>query len=575
MLSSCVLHQSCGSATATTLALLSLGSLSTAQSLLASTHGDSAGDKCGAAVSWLGDVDGDGLDDFLAGCPNDQHFGPQTGSVRTCSGRTGGLLYVVNGWASGDIFGDAIANIGDLDGDGRAEFVVGAIGSDLGASEGGSAFVFSGADGALRYVWSGDSPDDRFGADVSSGGDVDCDGVADVVVGAPRDATAGFFSGTVYVFSGKDGALIHALHGPAPGAAMGASVAILGDVNSDGHADILAGAVGDSTFGPSTGAAIVYSGASGAVLYSVHGQWGYANYARYVASTGDVNGDAVPDFVVGAPDESVTAFRSGSAYVYSGADGTLLYSFYGTDPDDFLGREVSGAGDANADGYADILVGAYNEPDHTIIGAAHVYSGRDGTLLFKVFGEYVGSAFGIAVSGGGDMNGDGFDDIVVGSPQAQVGAFFDGAAYVYSPSPLPPLEYCTAKLNSQGCLPRIDWAGSTSLSGADTLEVRGWNLIGHADAFLLLGARAQATPWHGATLCVDTPVLRLRASDVAGHPGRPCSGKARFPLPAQRLADLGLGAGSTFYVQVVARDPGFAPPDDFIATPGLRVTLCP
>ncbi|MCK6448701.1 MAG: integrin alpha [Planctomycetes bacterium] len=524
----------------------------------------------------LGDVDGDGFDDFIAGCPDDGPApGAYVGSVRVCSGKNGAVLLDLDGAALGDRFGWAVGNAGDADGDGHGDFLVGAALNDDSGPEAGSAYLYSGAGGALRFAWRGDSANDLFGYAVAGAGDVDGDGTSDVIIGAPLDGKGGTNAGSAYVYSGKDGTLIHTLTGPAPHAIFGSAAAHVGDLDHDGHADFVIGAYQDSSAGPLLGSVTVFSGRTATPLFILHGSWIGGGFGFSVSGAGDVNGDGTLDFVIGAPDESVTAFRSGSAYVYSGADAILLYSFYGTDPDDFLGRAVSGVGDANADGYADIVVGAYNEPDHTVIGAAHVYSGRDGTLLFKVFGDYVGSAFGIAVSGGGDMNGDGFDDIVVGSPQAQVGAFFDGAAYVYSPCPLPPFEYCTAKLNSESCLPRIDWAGSTALSGTDAFEVRGWNLIGHQDAFLLLGARAQSTPWHGGTLCVGAPVLRLRASDAAGHPGRPCSGKARFSLPAGRLADLGLGAGSTFYLQVVARDPGFAPPDDFIATPGLRVTLCP
>jgi hypothetical protein len=135
--------------------------------------------------------------------------------------------------------------------------------------------------------------------------------------------------------------------------------------------------------------------------------------------------------------------------------------------------------------------------------------------------------------------------------------------------------YCTAKPNSQGCLPEVTWNGSATLTGADDFLVTALDLIAGQDAFLLLGARPQATPWHAGTLCVDAPVLRLRTKTTAGHSDRPCSGKVHVPLSHQFLTDLGLSAGSTFYTQVVARDPGFAPPDGFISTAGLRVTLCP
>ncbi|MCE9634755.1 MAG: hypothetical protein K8T90_03530 [Planctomycetes bacterium] len=547
-----------------------------AQSLLAFTTGDSQSDNCGWSVARLGDLDGDGLDDFVVGCPGDGPFtGAHQGRARVCSGKTGVTLFDWRGAAVDDLFGYSVANAGDTDGDGIDEIVVGAPGSDAVASLAGTAYLFSGKDGTLRRSWSGDSKDDLFGWSVAGGGDVDGDGLADVVVGAWRDDKAGTDSGSVYVFSGATGQVIHLLTGTSNSEWFGIAVAGAEDVDGDDRADILIGAFNDSSSLPSAGSALLVSGATGTTLSSFHGTWPGGNLGFSVAGAGDLNADGVPDLIVGAPYESVTAFRSGSAYVYSGADKSLLYEFHGTAPDDYLGEAVSAAGDVNGDGFDDVVVGARLEPDHTGLGAAHVYSGRDGSLLVETFGDVTLSSFGVAVSGGGDMNGDGFDDIVVGSPQASTTAFFEGAAYVYSPCPLPPMVYCTAKQTSQGCLPLITWSGTTALSGADDFELQVWNLIPKQSAFLLLGAAPVATPWHGGTLCVGSPVKRLHAGKTRGNPGLPCAGTLEFAMPQTLFSSLGLVPGSAAYVQLVSRDPGLAPPDALISTAGLRLTICP
>ncbi|MCE9595558.1 MAG: integrin alpha [Planctomycetes bacterium] len=518
------------------------------------------------------------MDDFIMGCPGDDlPSGAITGHARVCSGADGSTIYDVRSPKTSGNFGMSVANAGDTNGDGVEDFIVGAPGEATVALGAGAAHLFSGKDGSVLFSWFGDTKNDEYGVSVGGGGDIDGDGFCDLIVGSHFDDKTGLNTGSVYVYSGLDGKQLYLLTGGTPSDLFGHAVANAGDVDHDGRADILIGVpYADAPSLPNTGKALVVSGATGAVLATYTGTWPGGRLGFSVASAGDTNADGVLDVIVGAPDESVTAFRSGSAYAYSGADGTILGSFHGVGIDDFLGCAVSAAGDANMDGYADVVAGAYVEGDFHKSGAAHVYSGRDGSLLFKVFGDVgFSSVFGITVSGGGDMNGDGFDDIVVGAPDAQVGAFFDGAAYVYSPCPLPPMSYCTAKVNSQGCAPVMQWSGTTSLADPDVLELHVANLIAGQPAFLILGAAAGFTPWQGNTLCVTSITKRISVGTTRGNPSLPCSGSLKIALADAGWSSLGLGAGATTYLQVIARDPGLPPPDRLASTSGLRLILCP
>ena len=394
-----------------------------------------------------GDVNGDGVPDFIVGAYQDDPVGGGTdaGSAYVFSGADGSLLYQVTGDNPGDLFGISGIMAGDVNGDGRADFMVGAPFDDPagGGTDAGSAYVFSGADGSLLYQRTGDTAGDFFGWSVSGAGDVNGDGKADFIVGAYLDdpAGGGTDAGSAYVFSGADGSLLYHVTGDTAGDQFGISVSGAGDVNGDGVPEFIVGARRDDPAGgePNAGSAYVFSGSDGSLLYQVTGDTIFGEFGSSVSGAGDVNEDGKADFIVGAfqDDPPGGGTNAGSAYVFSGADGSLLYRVTGDTANDNFGFAVSGAGDVNEDGKADFIVGAYlDDPagGGTDSGSAYVFSGSDGSLLYQRTGDTVGDRFGISVSGAGDANGDGRADFIVGADYDDpVGGGNDaGSAYVFS-----------------------------------------------------------------------------------------------------------------------------------------------
>ena len=337
------------------------------------------------------------------------------------------------GDAAGDQFGRSVSGAGDVNGDGFADLIVGASGDDNNGSYSGSARVFSGLDGSVLHTFLGDAAGDRFGRSVSGAGDVNGDGFDDLIVGAYGDDDNGSSSGSARVFSGVDGSVLHTFLGDAAGDYFGSSVSGAGDVNGDGFDDLIVGAFGDDDNGSNSGSARVFSGVDGSVLHTFLGDAAGDRFGRSVSEAGDVNGDGFDDLIVGAYGDDDNGSFSGSARVFSGVDGSVLHTFLGDATADFFGTSVSGAGDVNGDGFADLIVGADGDDDNgTYSGSARVFSGVDGSVLHTFLGDAAGDRFGRSVSGAGDVNGDGFDDLIVGAYGDDDNGSSSGSARVFS-----------------------------------------------------------------------------------------------------------------------------------------------
>jgi len=332
-----------------------------------------------------------------------------------------------SGW-----FGKAVAS-GDVNADGKADIIVGADAEDVGTTSGeGRAYVFDGCTHALIHTLTppgspvcGATFGCRFGRAVGAG-DISGDGRADVIVGAPMEDVGGNATqGRAYVFDGVTGAPIFALDtpNPGPGAHFG-SAGAAGDVNGDGRPDIIVGASGQCISVPPltcTGQVFVFDGATGGLIRTLDtpnpshsGQFGES------VASGDLNADGRADIVVGAPGEFS---NQGQVYIFDGATGGLISSLFGIpicnlgQPGCFFGSSVAVVGPTT------ILVGSPLDdvggvPDQ---GRAYVYSTVGGAPLHMLTTPSPGSGcthecnrFGVAVAVA-DVNGDGRPDFIVGA----------------------------------------------------------------------------------------------------------------------------------------------------------------
>ena len=412
------------------------------------------GDRLGWWVAGAGDVDGDGCPDLIAGAPDADPGGRiSAGSAFVYSGATGAVLWRFDGAMVSDHLGNAVAGPGDVDGDGHADLLVGSEWADPhGLDDAGSAFVYSGATGAELWRFDGAVAGETLGFSVAGPGDVDGDGHADLLVGADKASPAGLEgAGSALLYSGATGALLMRFDGPTRRDRMGYSVGAAGDVDGDGTPDLIIGA--DEANPNSTrfaGSAFVYSGADGALLWRFDGELIREYLGWAVDGAGDVNADGHADLIVGAVGSRPGGVSfAGSASVFCGATGERLWRAEGVDVDESLGNTVSGAGDVNGDGFDDVIVGAYgaNTQGFEVNGTATVYSGASGQVLQRFDGLFTLEHYGSSVDSAGDVDGDGGPDLVVGSIFGGAG----GSAFVYSFDPF--LETGSAELSVTSGVP--------------------------------------------------------------------------------------------------------------------------
>ncbi len=264
----------------------------------------------GWALSTLEDINNDGVTEIMV-----TSIG--SASVVVYSGADGAELHRFT--RPGSQLGYAIADAGDINADGINDVLAGAV-LEPG---GGAAFVFSGADGSTLLTLNGENAGDQFGYAVSSAGDVNSDGVPDILVGASQNDNQGAQSGRAYVYSGTDGSLIRRYEAESAGDRFGGGAALLDDLDSDGIPEHIIGAFAAGT----GGRAYVYSGASGNLLFTLNPDQGAVNFGQFfVADPGDVDGDGTGDIYVG---DFNHAGGAGRVYVFSGADQSVLHRFSG------------------------------------------------------------------------------------------------------------------------------------------------------------------------------------------------------------------------------------------------------
>jgi hypothetical protein len=377
--------------------------------------GEQSGDGFGWVAENIGDITGDGVNDFITSAPFQTAGNPFAGRAYVFSGKGGPPLNTPSGTKRGELFGWSASRAGDVNHDNVPDYVVGGPGpQSIPTQLVGRAVVYSGADHRVLHELTG-VPGEAFGASVTGAGDVNGDGYGDLIVGAPR-ANVGFQgAGRIVLFSGRDGTELWTRNGRNAGANLGSAVGLVGDVNDDGVPDVVAGSSGAG--GQQKGEAYVFSGADGRVLHVLRPAGPAATPSTFgvffASGAGDVNADGVPDVFVGdyaAPLRGVGG--TGRAYVYSGADGSRLYIFgslsaEGVGP----GR---GVGDVNGDGYGDLFIASWTASDGAPNGGkATLYSGRNGAPLRTITGAVAGEFLGVDALSAGDVNGDSLADYIL------------------------------------------------------------------------------------------------------------------------------------------------------------------
>lgn len=380
------------------IALLAASTPLLGQYRILEVEGNSIGDDFGYSIAGPIDLDGDGYHDLLASGYIDDSNLPPWISLRFHSGKNGGEIR--KGIRSGDHFASALDIAGDVNGDGKMDYIVG------GEITENYVWVYL-HDGRLwQQPGNPDtSSGNGFGYSVSGAGDVDKDGFDDVIVGS---AGKGSVPPYAVVFSGKTGKILHKINGPF-NTQMGSSVADAGDANGDGYADVM---IGSWIGGKSVR---VYSGRSGSVLYIINTT--KTGFGRKMKSIGDVDKDGTRDLLIA---------DSKDVHVHSGKTGKLIRSHAGA-------RGMDCVGDLDGDGHADYAVGeprfGFDPRTQLALGRVQVISGKAGAAI-AAFSGRLGEWIGARVAFGGDLNGDKQPDLLVS------GSSLKGKVIAFSLSPL-------------------------------------------------------------------------------------------------------------------------------------------
>jgi len=410
--------------------------------------GEALDDDFGRTVSGAGDIDDDGIDDILVGAPN---TGTNQGTAylfygsATLTSRIGASAanVTLEGEDDSDFFGRSVSGAGDVNGDGIDDMIVGARRDDDGGTDAGAAYIFYGGKlassidaSAANVKLVGEDGSDDFGQSVSNAGDVNNDGTDDVIVGSRCNTEGGGCAGAAYIFYGGknlassiDASAANVkLVGESAYNYLGYSVSNAGDVNNDGIDDVIAGARGTDAGGGGgsdyQGAAYIFYGgnlassidASNAnVILTAESDYDLLGFS--VSNAGDINNDGTDDVIVGADGDDDGGDAAGAAYILYG--GNLDASINAADANvklvgeatlDYFGRGVSGGGDVNNDGIADVIVGAEGDDDGgTRAGALYIFNGSaslassiDASLAdVKLVGEDTDDRLGDGNSGGG------------------------------------------------------------------------------------------------------------------------------------------------------------------------------
>jgi len=415
----------------------------------------------GYSVATAGDVNDDGYADVIAGAYRyDLPGQPDAGIAWAYYGSPTGLHrsadWTGEGESAGAFFGHSVHTAGDVNHDGYDDVIVGAPNPTNGTKK-GKVYAFYGSATGLSttadWMVEGDQEVAWFGRTVRTAGDVNGDGYDDVIVGAPQYDNPEVNEGKAWAYYGSATGLSTTanwtVESDQANSWFGRWVALAGDVNGDGYDDVIVDAHQYDDGQKDEGKAFVYYGSAAGLsttpAWSAEGNQTRAWFARAVGPAGDVNGDGYADIIIGSPMYDDGQLNEGVAFAYygsaAGLSTTADWMVESGQKGAMFGRAVWTTGDVNGDGYDDVIVGSpnYDNSGQSDSGRTFAYYGSAtglSTAAYWTVGLTQARAwFGRSVAKAGDVNGDGYDDVIIGAPQFDHGQDDEGAAWTFDGSP--------------------------------------------------------------------------------------------------------------------------------------------
>lgn len=410
-------------------------------------EGNETNQNLGRSIALM-DLNQDGIADLVVGAPYTSAGGLKDAGAVTVymsdSGTPMSNVLVINGTATEDLFGLCVADVGDVNGDGMDDIAIGSPWADpAGQSDAGSItlmYGWAGFDGTPNATIAGTVVGEELGFSIARAGDVNGDGMDDILAGAPYYSSGALtYAGRAYVFYGGDppnSAPDKTFTGDASGAYLGWSISGGGSFDADADLDMVAGAPGRGASG--TAYIIRDLSRMNPTVNMVTGPSADENFSFSVSMIHDFDADTITDIAIGAPTNNDNGSRAGAVYVLYGGvkfndDPDLI--LHGA-PQEWFGWSVT-SGDFKEDGVSDLLVGAPNSRLNTsLFGRAYAYYGGlvpASSPNITLVPDAGASFFGASLATGANATGDPAPDFAVGDPLFNVPGFPNaGRVYLYA-----------------------------------------------------------------------------------------------------------------------------------------------